>query len=190
MRTKYSRIARSSQGGIIPTCIVSVFLTGTTTPASIYTASSGGVAVNSVTSTVTGYFEFWIDSNDYAVEQWFDVVLSKTSYDPQTYTKALGIVGTSTTLSTANGSTYAVPVGAVTVINSYSSGGTTFTLPTATLGKTITIVNRVSQTVASASSNVYPIAGGSLSSSLLAATAGKWCIIVGDGTNWYIVAAN
>jgi len=65
---------------------VSVYLAGTTTAASIYTASSGGTAVNSVTSSSTdGTFEFYVDESSYGYGQLFKVVLSKAGYTATTF---------------------------------------------------------------------------------------------------------
>ena len=44
-------------------------------------------------------------------------------------------------------------------------------------------------TVVSASSNVVPLTGGAAGTAILAATAGKWCTLVSDGTNWITMQA-
>ena len=73
-------------GHIVTSGTVSVFLATSATPASIYAAVSGGVAVNSVTGSATdSTWTFYVDDTDYAVTQKFDVVLSKTGYVSQTY---------------------------------------------------------------------------------------------------------
>jgi hypothetical protein len=50
-----------------------------------------------------------------------------------------------------------------------------------------TITNNL---VISKSSNVVPLAGGSATTAILSATAGKWATLVSDGTNWVIMQAN
>jgi hypothetical protein len=50
-----------------------------------------------------------------------------------------------------------------------------------------TITNNL---VISQSSNVVPLAGGSATTAILSATAGKWATLVSDGTNWVIMQAN
>lgn len=45
-------------------------------------------------------------------------------------------------------------------------------------------------TVVSASSNVVPRAGGSAGTAILAAVDGAWAFLVGDGTNWVIMAGS
>lgn len=47
-----------------------------------------------------------------------------------------------------------------------------------------------SNTVVSASSDVIPLAGGAAGTAILAATTGKWALLVSDATNWQIMAAN
>jgi hypothetical protein len=80
-RCYYKGITRSGSGSVIFEATISVYLSGTTTPASIYTSSSGGVAVNSVISSSTdASFEFWIDRSDYSVSQQFKIIISKTGY--------------------------------------------------------------------------------------------------------------
>lgn len=45
-------------------------------------------------------------------------------------------------------------------------------------------------TVISNASNVVPLAGGAAGTAILGATAGKWCTLHSDGTNWIIMQAN
>lgn len=44
--------------------------------------------------------------------------------------------------------------------------------------------------ITSASSNVVPLATTTAGTAILAATAGKWCRMVSNGTNWVIMSAN
>ena len=89
-RYPYQNTTKDGSGKIICSATVAVFLTGTATPASIYAASSGGVAVNSVTSgadtsSAPGYFIFWVDRSDYSADQEFDITISKSGFNTQTY---------------------------------------------------------------------------------------------------------
>ena len=61
------------------------------------------------------------------------------------------------------------------------------TLPTATVNRTIWIKNLAAFTVVSASSNVKPIGTNTAGTAILPATAGTWCTLVSDGTNWVIM---
>jgi len=77
---------RDGNGRVIISATVSVYLAGTSTAASIYTASSGGTAVNSVTSSSTnGSFTFYVDGADYARTQLFDITVSKSGYETKTW---------------------------------------------------------------------------------------------------------
>lgn len=85
-RYAYKGTMRDGHGHVILSGTVSVYLAGTTTAASVYTASSGGTAVNSVTSSATdGTFEFYVDESDYGYGQLFKIVLSKGGYTACTF---------------------------------------------------------------------------------------------------------
>jgi len=75
------------------------------------------------------------------------------------------------------------------VINNKPAAGMVITLGTATAGREVRIKTVQAQAVTSASSNVVPLAGGAAGTAILAATAGKWALLVGDGTNWVTMAA-
>jgi hypothetical protein len=94
-RYVYQGIFRDKFGHIVSGGTVSVFLTGTSTPASIYAASTGGVAVNSVLSDSSGRFELYVDDSDYSASQAFRIVLSKVGFSPSTWDN-LNIYGSST----------------------------------------------------------------------------------------------
>jgi hypothetical protein len=82
----FSGVSRDGAGKIIPSATISVYLAGTTTVASIYTAYAGGTAVNSTTSGTDGVFTFYVSDSDYtAGAQKFKIVMSKTGYSSQTY---------------------------------------------------------------------------------------------------------
>lgn len=82
----YQSYAKDGQGAVITSATVAVYLGGTTTAASVYAASAGGAAVNSVTSdSSTGYFSFWVDNSDYAQTQLFKILVSKNSFGTTTH---------------------------------------------------------------------------------------------------------
>ena len=82
----YQGTYKDQMGKVVTSGTISVFEAGGSTPASIYTASAGGSAVNSVTSdSSTGKFSFYVDEGDYATTQKFKITLSKTDYQPQSY---------------------------------------------------------------------------------------------------------
>jgi hypothetical protein len=78
------------------------------------------------------------------------------------------------------------------LINDKAGSTCTVTLPAASswTGREIMFLNYQTQTVVSASSNVVPLAGGAAGTAMLAATAGKWCTVVSDGTNWIVTQAS
>jgi len=84
-RFKYQSATRDGNGKVLQSGTVSVFETGGSTPADIYEVSSGGTAVNSVTTDSNGYFFFWIDDGDYGVNQLFRLIISKTNFESKTY---------------------------------------------------------------------------------------------------------
>lgn len=76
--TESNGTTKDANGRVLDNVTISVFLTGTTTPAKIYAASSGGTAVYSIVSDDYGSFVFYVDTADYTYPQAFDIVYSKT----------------------------------------------------------------------------------------------------------------
>jgi hypothetical protein len=68
----------------------------------------------------------------------------------------------------------------------------TVTLPTASsfTGRKIYLKTIQAQTVVSASANVVPSTSATAGTAILPATDGAWALLVSDGTNWIIMAAN
>lgn len=68
----------------------------------------------------------------------------------------------------------------------------TVTLPTAAnfKGRELYLKVTAATAITSASSNVVPVTSTTAGTAILAATAGKWCRMVSDGTNWVIMSAN
>lgn len=82
----YQGTFKDQSGKIVPSGTISVYESGGTTAANVYTASSGGSAVNSVTSDSTdGSFSFYVDTDDYSRDQKFRITLSKSNYKSKTY---------------------------------------------------------------------------------------------------------
>lgn len=71
------------------------------------------------------------------------------------------------------------------------AGTVTLTLPPPANcpGQTIDVKTKQAQTVVSATANVVPLIGGSASTAILAATAGKWATLKSNGTAWEIMKA-
>lgn len=79
-----------------------------------------------------------------------------------------------------------------TVVLFNGAGSLTATLPTASAwdGRVLVLLTIAAQTVVSASANVVPITGGAAGTAILAATAGKYAVLISNGTNWQIFIAN
>jgi len=83
-RRAYNGVARDGAGKVVASATVYIYLADTTTAADVYTASSGGSSVNSVTTNTNGTFIFYVDSSDYNINQLFDLTISKANYQSQT----------------------------------------------------------------------------------------------------------
>ena len=94
-------------------------------------------------------------------------------------------------LVTVTAATYTVAATDTHLIANFA-GTVTLTLPAAASfpGREISIRTITANTVVSASSNVVPLAGGAAGTAILSATAGKWVMLVSDGTNWQIQMGN
>ena len=73
------------------------------------------------------------------------------------------------------------------ISNKSSSCSVTLPTPSSFTGREITIKNLAAFTVVSASSNVKPIGTNTAGTAILPATAGTWCTLVSDGTNWIVM---
>jgi len=94
-RYAYQGHATDGNGRVIDSATVTCYLADTTTAAVIYAAKSGGSALSGavVTADSSGYFIFYVDTDDYANTDLFDVVISKTNFTSKTYSD-VGIVPT------------------------------------------------------------------------------------------------
>ena len=89
------------------------------------------------------------------------------------------------------GSTASITTASTWIVVNYA--GTvelTFPSASASTGTEFHVKTITNNAVISATSNISPLAGGSASTSILSATAGKWATLVSDGTNWVIMQAN
>ena len=87
IRYPYTGITRDGNGNVISSATVKVFLAGTTTPASVYAAASGGTAGSSVTSDSTGTFLFYVSNGSYSGNQMFKIRVEKTGFSSHDYDK-------------------------------------------------------------------------------------------------------
>jgi len=118
---------------------------------------------------------------------WGDTL--NTALDYLNKNTALAVANVTTPVTT---SPFTVPETSVFVIfNSASS--ISVTLPTASAypGRTLNFKTINTGAVTSASSNVVPLATNTAAATLFSAnTAGKWTLLVSNGTNWVIMAQN
>jgi len=64
---------------------INLYEAGTTTPAKMYAAASGGSAVYHVHTTRQGFYEYWVDRDDYGPNQLFKEVHNSDIMVAQTY---------------------------------------------------------------------------------------------------------
>lgn len=101
------------------------------------------------------------------------------------------IYGLQRTIATETGATRTVAITDTHIIAN-RAGTVTLTLPAAAsfTGRELTVRTIQAQTVVSNASDVVPLVGGAAGTAILAGTAGKWALLVSDGTNWQIQAGN
>jgi hypothetical protein len=76
------------------------------------------------------------------------------------------------------------------VVNNAGTVTLTFPAASSSTGTEFHIKTITNNAVVSQTSNIVPLVGGSASTPILSATAGKWATLVSDGTNWVIMQAN
>jgi len=131
-RWKFQGTTKDQSGRILPSATISVYLAGTTTPASVYTSVTSTTAVNSVTSSSTdATYAFYTDSFDYDHDQAFKIIITKSNYTSVTYDNLPHgevVLGTYT-ISTAKTVTTYVKVPKGVVYTKSGSGSLTFNGP-------------------------------------------------------------
>ena len=81
MRAHYWQFLINTEGQPIQDANISVYIANTTIPASIYQSEYGGSIVPTIpqfSTTPEGYFEFWVDTSDYAGDTKFKIAWEKT----------------------------------------------------------------------------------------------------------------
>ena len=132
---------KSGSGEIISGGTVTVYLAGTTTLATIYTALSGGSADSdsAVTSGTDGHWYFYVDELDYLSNQKFKYILSYAGFTSKTYDDITIFPELATSVVTKT-TTYTALLTDDVIL---ADGTFTITLPsvTTTTGKPFTVKN-------------------------------------------------
>jgi hypothetical protein len=128
MRLKKQDVVRDGNGLILSGAVISVYLSGTTTPASIYVSATSTAVVNSVTSGIDGTFIFYVDAFDYGSYQTFKYVISSDLFAPYTVDNILidEVVLRTYTISTAKTAPYPVKIPKGVLYLKSGSGTLTF----------------------------------------------------------------
>jgi len=139
---------------------------------SILKANSGGALANAVSGT------------DYVSPTGSETLTNKTLTNPtvNNYTEGvvtIGTVSTSSTLSLTNGTVQTATLTASTAC--------TFTMPTATAGKSFVLLLKQAATTGNGTATFTSVKWSGGTAPTITATAGKMDILtfVADGTNWY-----
>ena len=95
-----------TSGGAISGATVTVYLTGTSTLATIYSASLGGSAVSGsqVSTNSDGFYKFYVDDGDYTIDQLFAMTMAGSGFDTTTFSD-VNIIDVSRNIFTS-GDTY------------------------------------------------------------------------------------
>ena len=156
------------------------------------TAGSGAFTTLSASSTVsgTGFTNYFASppaiGGTAAAAGSFTTLTSSTSFTPTAYTET--IVASGTVGSTA---TLAITAGTVLTATLTSATACTFTMPTATAGKSFTLLLKQPASGTATTATFTGVKWNSSGAPTITATVGKLDIIafVADGTNWYGTAS-
>ena len=116
----------------------------------------------------------------------FTTLTSSTSFVPTAYTETIvasGTVGASATL--------AITAGTILTATLTSATACTFTMPTATAGKSFTLLLKQPASGTATTATFTGVKWGSIGAPTITATVGKLDILafIADGTNWYGTAS-
>src|SRR3990172_11128111 len=85
MRHIFQSHFKDGQGRVISGATVTVYLTNTTTIATIYSSLTGGSPVTSVITAADGSFAFYVSDSDFSLNQKFKITLTKTDFATKSY---------------------------------------------------------------------------------------------------------
>jgi hypothetical protein len=149
---------------------------------------NGGTGATTLTGVLKGNgtlaFTAAVAGTDYVTPTGTETLTNKTLTNPtvNNYTEgvvAIGTVTTSNTLSLTNGTVQTATLTASTAC--------TFTMPTATAGKSFVLLLKQAVSTGNGSATFTGVKWSTLGAPTITATAGKMDILsfVSDGTNWY-----
>lgn len=149
---------------------------------------NGGTGATTLTGVLKGNggsaFTAAVAGTDYVTPTGTETLTNKTLTNPtvNNYTEgvvAIGTVTTSNTLSLTNGTVQTATLTASTAC--------TFTMPTATAGKSFVLLLKQAASTGNGSATFTGVKWSTLGAPTITATAGKMDILsfVSDGTNWY-----
>lgn len=154
-----------------------------------YTAvAAGGTGVGTLTGLVKGNgtsaFSAATAGTDYVSPSSTETLTNKTLTNPTVtnYTESVVAIGTVT-----SSSTIALTSGTVQTATLTASIACTFTMPTATAGKSFILLLKQAASTGNGTATFTGVKWGSAGAPTITATAGKMDILsfVSDGTNWY-----
>ena len=161
----------------------SVSLTASTTNYITALKESGVVYCNTTTTNWNDTANYW---RLYSVATGTATV---SSYSDEREIGRMTGVGTGLTAPVTKTTAFTLAASENEVICN-GSASITATLPAASsfVGRVVRIKTRAAYTVVSASSNVKPVDSDTAGTAILPAVAGRWAILVSDGSNWVIMS--
>jgi hypothetical protein len=135
-------------------------------------------------STAWASLSYIIDTNSYATITGAQTLTNKTLTNPtvNNYTESVVAIGTVTSASTLS-----LTNGTVQTATLTASTACTFTMPTATAGKSFVLLLKQAASTGNGTATFTSVKWNTVSAPTITATAGKMDILtfIADGTNWY-----
>lgn len=165
-------ILKANSGGALANATAGTDYLAPPSGTALLKANSGGALANATAGT------------DYTSPSSTETMTNKTLTNPSVnnYTEGVVAIGTVTTTSTIS-----LTSGTIQTATLTASTACTFTMPTATAGKSFTLLLKQAATTGNGSATFTGVKWGTAGAPTISATAGKMDILsfVSDGTNWY-----
>jgi hypothetical protein len=161
---------------------------GTITGITDLTVADGGTGVSTLTGIVKGNgtsaFSAATAGTDYVTPTGSETLTNKTLTNPSVnnYTEGVVAIGTVTTTNTIS-----LTSGTIQTATLTASTACTFTMPTATAGKSFILLLKQAASTGNGTATFTGVKFGTAGAPTITATAGAMDILtfVADGTNWY-----